>query len=43
MGPMDIVDSIISASAAASEASAYIRAHSNGQAILQKEREVIHA
>ncbi|MFH1524761.1 MAG: CoB--CoM heterodisulfide reductase iron-sulfur subunit A family protein, partial [Chloroflexota bacterium] len=33
MGPMDIVDSIISASAAASEASAYIRAHANGQTV----------
>lgn len=29
MGPMDIVDSIVSASAAASEAAAYIRAHGN--------------
>ncbi len=30
MGPMDIVDSIISASAAASEASAYIRGNHHG-------------
>jgi len=31
MGPMDIVDSIVTASAAAATASAYIRAHNYGQ------------
>lgn len=42
-GPMDIVDSIVSASAAASEASAYIRAHTGVQAVPQAEREAVHA
>jgi len=39
MGPMDIVDSIVSASAAASEASAYIRSHS----LASVESEAVHA
>jgi heterodisulfide reductase subunit A2 len=43
MGPMDIVDSIISASAAASEVSAYIRGHANSQAVSQTEMETVHA
>ncbi len=45
MGPMDIVDSIISASAAASEASAYIREHRDSQVpvSLSEEREAVHA
>jgi heterodisulfide reductase subunit A len=43
MGPMDIVDSIISASAAASEASAYIRNHADNQAVSQIESEAVHA
>jgi heterodisulfide reductase subunit A2 len=43
MGPMDIVDSIISASAAATEASAWIRAHAEGQSVPQTESEFIHA
>ena len=42
-GPMDIVDSIVSASAAASEASAWIRDHAQGQVIPQIESEAIHA
>jgi heterodisulfide reductase subunit A-like polyferredoxin len=43
MGPMDIVDSIISASAAASEASAYVRTNTKAEMISQNEREAIHA
>ncbi len=43
MGPMDIVDSIISASAAASQASAYIRNHNGRQNIFQNELEAVHA
>jgi heterodisulfide reductase subunit A len=43
MGPMDIVDSIISASAAASEASSWIRTHTESQTVLQTESEVVHA
>jgi heterodisulfide reductase subunit A len=43
MGPMDIVDSIVSASAAASEASAWIRSHAPGQAIPRIESEAVHA
>jgi heterodisulfide reductase subunit A2 len=43
MGPMDIVDSIISASAAASQASAYIRTHASDQAVLQCQLEASHA
>jgi heterodisulfide reductase subunit A len=45
MGPMDIVDSIITASAAASEASAYIREHRNGRVgiKLADEKEAIYA
>jgi heterodisulfide reductase subunit A len=45
MGPMDIVDSIISASAAASETSAYIREHSNGRAVFEiaDEKEAVYA
>jgi heterodisulfide reductase subunit A len=45
-GPMDIVDSIVMAGAAASEASAYIEAHRNGQAELataEDEREAVYA
>ena len=42
-GPMDIVDSIITASAAASEASAYIRSQQNGGVIApNEEREVAY-
>jgi heterodisulfide reductase subunit A len=43
MGPMDIVDSIVSASAAASVASAYIRSHAPDQAVLRTESEAVHA
>jgi heterodisulfide reductase subunit A-like polyferredoxin len=43
MGPMDIVDSIVSASAAASEASAWIREHAEVQAVPQTESEAVHA
>jgi len=45
MGPMDIVDSIISASAVASEASAYIREHGNGRAGIETaaEKEAVYA
>jgi heterodisulfide reductase subunit A len=43
MGPMDIVDSIVSASAAASEASAWIRSQVGNPAILTTEREAVHA
>jgi heterodisulfide reductase subunit A len=43
MGPMDIVDSIISASAAASQASAYIRDHTGRQNVYQNELEAMHA
>jgi heterodisulfide reductase subunit A2 len=42
-GPMDIVDSIVSASAAASEASAWIRIHAQGQSVAQPINEAIHA
>jgi hypothetical protein len=40
---MDIVDSIVSASAAASEASAWIRSQVGNPAILTTEREAVHA
>ena len=46
MAPMDIVDSILTASAAAAEASAHIRERKNGHPVHQsigKEREVAHA
>jgi heterodisulfide reductase subunit A-like polyferredoxin len=46
MGPMDIVDSIISASAAASEASAYIRGAEGLRAMGPEARtsmEAVHA
>jgi heterodisulfide reductase subunit A2 len=46
MAPMDIVDSIITAGAAAAEASAYIREQKNGGAVhelIGKEREVAYA
>ncbi len=46
MGPMDIVDSIISASAAASEASAYIRSHGTAVGVEdqgQQQMEAVHA
>jgi heterodisulfide reductase subunit A2 len=43
MGPMDIVDSIISASAVASQASAYIRANTQTEAMSWNESEAIHA
>ena len=39
MGPMDIVDSIVSASASATEAAAYIRARADGGATAVAERE----
>jgi len=45
-GPMDIVDSIITAGAAAAEAAAYIEARKNGHAALEpakKELELAHA
>jgi heterodisulfide reductase subunit A len=42
-GPMDIVDSIMTASAAAAEASAYIRERKNGHETVEKEREVAYA
>ncbi len=45
MQPMDIVDSIVSAGAAAVSASAYIREHKNGNAVPEKteEKEVAYA
>ncbi len=46
MGPMDIVDSIVTASAAAATASAYIRAHPNGNAasaMLEQHKEKAYA
>jgi heterodisulfide reductase subunit A len=46
MCPMDIVDSIMTASAAAAEASAYIREHRNGRAIQEpagQKRGVVYA
>jgi heterodisulfide reductase subunit A len=46
MGPMDIVDSIVTASAAASEVSAYVREHKNGQPVgetMSDGREVVYA
>jgi heterodisulfide reductase subunit A len=46
MAPMDIVDSILTASAAAAEASAHIRERKNGHPVhrpIGKEREVAHA
>ncbi len=46
MGPMDIVDSIISASAAASEASAYVRSHGITVGVEdpgQQQMEAVHA
>jgi len=43
MGPMDIVDSIVSASAAASEASAWIRGHTNGRVAAAAGTEAVHA
>ncbi|MBN2258001.1 MAG: CoB--CoM heterodisulfide reductase iron-sulfur subunit A family protein [Anaerolineaceae bacterium] len=43
MGPMDIVDSIISASSAAAATSAYIRAHQNGQASPKPQEEAVYA
>jgi heterodisulfide reductase subunit A2 len=43
MGPMDIVDSIISSSAAASEASAYIRDHAGRPAASRTDLETAHA
>jgi len=45
-GPMDIVDSIVTAGAAAAEAAAYIEAHKNGHAapvLADKEMEFAHA
>jgi heterodisulfide reductase subunit A len=42
-GPMDIVDSIVTASAAASEASAYIRSHQGSGVTEHEEREVAYA
>jgi hypothetical protein len=39
---MDIVDSIVSASAAATQATAYIRAHANAQASSLDAREAAH-
>jgi heterodisulfide reductase subunit A len=45
-GPMDIVDSIVMAGAAASEAAAYIEAQNNGDAaypIVEERREPVHA
>ena len=45
MQPMDIVDSIITAGAAAVSASAYIREHTNGHSVPEKavEKEVVYA
>jgi heterodisulfide reductase subunit A len=49
VGPMDIVDSIVMASAAAAEAAAYLQAHSGQQAIglaaplAEKEECLVHA
>jgi heterodisulfide reductase subunit A2 len=43
MGPMDIVDSIISASSAAAATSAYIRAHQNGQVSPRPQEEAVYA
>jgi heterodisulfide reductase subunit A2 len=46
MGPMDIVDSIVTASAAAATASAYIREHSQGSAAstsLEPQKEAAYA
>ena len=42
-GPMDIVDSIMTASAAAAEASSYIRTRKNGHEKIEKERQAIYA
>ena len=42
LGPMDIVDSIISASAAASAASGYIREHRIGHGLSETQKEAIH-
>jgi heterodisulfide reductase subunit A len=41
-GPMDIVDSIVSASAAASQATAYIRAHAGAHAGSVAGKEAVH-
>jgi heterodisulfide reductase subunit A len=43
VGPMDIVDSIISASAAASEASSYIRSNGNGRAAASAQEKTMEA
>lgn len=46
MGPMDIVDSIVTASAAAASASAYIREHGNGRGVeasREPEKEAVYA
>ena len=46
MGPMDIVDSIVSASAVASEASAYLRQNGSGTRLAETDRqpmEAVHA
>jgi heterodisulfide reductase subunit A-like polyferredoxin len=45
MGPMDIVDSIMLAGSAASEASAYLQAQKNGsvQQVTEAVKEAVHA